>query len=393
MLTRRRFMSTVLGAAGIAALPRSFALAQTRASVDPIDPELWRYLSLSPLAVAHLVQGMPLLAGNAQLQAEAMGIPLPVDMTDEAQRSAWVRAMYNVGLPSIVATNGRRDDFTSLTGFEIAQVASGAEIGEPPSVVTFLRGSFDVGQIQATQLELGYRQLDVDGHPVFSLSETADIDLSNPVQRMAFAHLNNSAVLDDGTLVYATTLELIQTVFSPGMTLASLPEVERAMATLDTPLIASALLGPDNFLPGIPVEMFDPSITPNEIATAVTERIKREPAPIVLAAIAGNSPGGPAASLESPTPGPANGGPKSVSKFALVYATPEDATVAAAQIQERLATGTSVMTQQPWTELFAATEAVPNLDQASVLLTMEWIDRAASTTNLIFQRDLGFITG
>jgi hypothetical protein len=285
-----------------------------------------------------------------------------------------------------------RDDFSSLTGFEIGQVTSGAEIGEPPSVVSFLRGTFDTAQIQQTQLGLGYQQLDVDGHAVFSLSETDSFDPSVPVQRMALARLNNSTVLDDGTLVYASTLELLRTVLAPAITLASLPPVEQAVNTLDTPLITSALLGPGAFLMSIPPEFFQPE-NQDEIVEAIRDQMDQEPAPIVLTAIAGNTPGGPLPSPDLSSTPELGAGPKSLSKFALVYATPDDATTAAAQIQERLASGFSAYSQQPWTELFAATEVVPNPDQASVLLTIEWIGRAATTTDLIFRRDLGFISG
>ena len=85
--------------------------------------------------------------------------------------------------------------------------------------------------------------------------------------------------------------------------------------------------------------------------------------------------------------------PKSVSKFALAYATPDDAETAARQIEERLASGSSVVKKAPWTELFSTWTAVPNAEQSSVLLTLEWRDRPARTVDLVFSRDLGFITG
>jgi hypothetical protein len=168
--------------------------------------------------------------------------------------------------------------------------------------------------------------------------------------------------------------------------------------TIDEPLISSALLGPGNFLPGIPVEMLVPQ-SQDEIAAAILAMREQEPAPVVLAAIAGSTAGGPITLDElavDATPDPFGitlSQPKSLTKLALAYATPEEAGLAAGQIQERLATGSSMVNQQPWSELFSTWSAVPNPDTSSVLLTIEWRDRPANTLALIYNRDLGFVTG
>lgn len=392
MITRRTLLVSALG---LSALAWSGRMAEPRSALAldaPVDPELWRYLSLSPASIAAPTQAMPLLAGNAQLQADAIGLTIPFDMNDPAALSSWIQGMYNVALPNVFMTRALQDDFADLTGFEISSVTSGAEIGEPPNMVTFLRGTFDPARIAATQLGLGYQAVDVDGREVRSLSEDGEISLENPVQTMALARLNNSALLDDGTLVYTPTLDLMRQVLTPTTTLAEAPEVERAMETLDSPLITSMLLGPGSFLPGIPVELSRPA-TQDEIAAFMQAMRAQAVAPVVLAAIAGNTAGGPVLLDTALDPSGQAAEPRSLSKFALIYATPGDAVTAAQQIQQRLATGVSAVTGQPWTELFAATESVPLPELSSVLLTLEWLDRPAATTQLVFNRDLGFITG
>ena len=391
MLSRRQFLSAALGISALAVAGPRLTYAQTPSGGASVDPTLLDYLKLSPASVANLAQAMPLLAGNQQVQAETLDIALPFDMNDDDQMHEWIVGMFNVTLPSFIMTNVLRDDFVANTGFDITQIQSGAEIGEPPSMVTFLRGTFDPAAVQAVQLLNGYKQLEIAGRPVFSLFEDASHDLTNPISAMALARMNNSTFLDDGTLVYASTLELIEQVLTPQSTLLDQPGVQQALDTLDTPLITSAVLGPGNFLPGIPVDLFQPS-SQDEIAAAMESLRAQEPAPIVLAAIAGDSPGGPiefktrdAASIASQ--------PASLSKFALAYATPEDAQIAASQIEQRLATGSSVMTQQPWSTLFSEWSAVPNLEQNSVLVTIKWDGRAGRSINLVFARDLGFITG
>ncbi len=393
MLSRRQFLSATFGLTAAALAGPTLARAQTPSSGASVDPALFDYLSLAPASVANLTQAMPLLAGNQQIQAETLDIALPFDLNNDDQTHEWIVGMFNVTLPSFIMQNVFRDDFVLNTGFDITQIQSGAEIGEPPSMVTFLRGTFDPVAVQAVQLLNGYKQLEVAGRPVFSLFEDASHDLTNPVSLMALARMNNSTILDDGTLVYASTLELIEQVLTPGPRLAEQPGVMQALDTLDTPLISSAVLSPGNFLPGIPAELFQPS-SQDDVADAM-EALREQaqsPAPIVLAGIVGDSPGGPiefetrdAASLASQ--------PDSLTKFALVYATPEDAQAAATQIEERLATGSSIVSQRPWPDMFDHWSAVPNPEQSSVLVSIKWSGRAGRGINLVFSRDLGFITG
>jgi hypothetical protein len=398
MLSRRRFLSAALALPSLALVPPAHTPAQTSTPATPVDPDLWRYLSLSPLSVANPTQAMPVIAGNQRLQADTLGFALPFDMNDDEQTHAWIQGTYNVTLPSSIMRNVFRPEWDELTGFDVTQITTGAEIGEPPSMVTFLSGTFDPTFIQAAQLVGGYKPLEIDGHTVMSLHETDEVDLTNTLQAMVLARMNNSTILDDGTLVYASTLDLIEQVLAPEATLSTLPEVERAMATLDVPLISSALLGPGNFLPGIPAEIFAPQAQ-DEVANFILAMQNQQPAPIVLAAIAGSTAGGPitlddVAIDATPDPfGLVISQPTSETKFALVYATPDEAQTAAEQIMGRLATGSSMVNQQPWTELFSTWSAVPNPEQASVLVTIEWTDRPANTMALIFNRDLGFITG
>lgn len=398
MLNRRRFLSAALALPSLALLPPALTRAQSSTPATPVDPDLWHYLSLSPLSVANPMQAMPVIAGNQRLQADTLDFALPFDMNDDEQMHEWIQGTFNVTLPSSIMRNVFRPEWDELTGFDITQIETGAEIGEPPSMVTFLRGTFDPTFVQAAQLLGGYKPLEIDGHTVMSLHETDEVDLTNTLQAMVLARMNNSTILDDGTLVYASTLDMIEQVLAPEATLSTLPDVERAMATLDAPLISSALLGPGNFLPGIPAEIFAPQAQ-DEVADFILAMQNQQPAPIVLAAIAGSTAGGPITLEEvaiDATPDPFGlvvSQPTSETKFALAYATPDEAQTAAEQIMGRLATGSSMVNQQPWTELFSTWSAVPNPEQSSVLVTIEWTDRPANTMALIYNRDLGFITG
>ena len=371
--------------------PRS-SRAQTPPSGASVDPTLFDYLSLSPTSIANLTQATPLMAGNQQLQADTLDIALPFDLTNDDQTHEWIVGMFNVTLPSFMMTNVFRDDFFLNTGFDITQIESGAEAGEPPKMVTFLRGAFDPVAVQAVQLLNGYKQLEIAGRPVYSalrgqrgrphqshLSHGAGAheQLDVPGRRHPRLCIDAGA---DRTGAYSGN--------HAGRTARDHAGVEHPRYPAD---FQRGAWVPATFLPGIPAELFQPS-SQDEIAEAMEALRQQEPAPVVLAAIAGDSPGGPiefktrdAVSIASQ--------PVSYSKFALAYATPEAAQTAATQIEDRLATGSSMAINEPWSSLFSEWSAVPNLEQSSVLLSLKWDGRASRAVNLVFNRDLGFITG
>lgn len=392
MIRRRTLLATAVALPSLAwATPRD-GRTQTPIADAPADPTLWDYLSLSPASVYSLEQPIAALAGNAELQMATIGLPFPIDPTDDAQRKEWARATLNVGTPSVLSTFALVDDAADLLGFDVSDIASSAEVGASEDVLTFVRGPFDPDRVFAAQRANGYRELEIDGRTVMTLGEDAEIDLDNPIQRVAVVRLNNSTFLNDGTLVYTPSLALLQSTLAPQATVAESPFVAQAMATLDQPLIVSAVLGPSMFLPDpLAVMLANPS--PEALEEALEERMEQEPAPLVLTAIAGATPGGPLpAPLIDATTVADPAMPVSVTKFALVYATPDDAARAASFIDTQLAAGRSLLSGQPWTEVFRAWSIEPKDAHSSLLLTLEWRERA-QTYSLIVTRDLSFITG
>lgn len=391
MVTRRSLLGSALGLSTLALSPALRLGAQSPAAGVTVDPDLASYLALAPASVASLEQAAPFTYGNAKLQADTLGFALPFDLTDADALQAWMNGTYTLALPSTFRNYALMDGFADLTGFDIGQVFSGAEIGEPPDIITAIRGSFDIRHIQATQLSLGYQQVDIDGQTVYSLSAEADFSPDNPIQRWALARLNNSAVLPDGTLLYTSTLELMRTALAPGATLDEQPFVPQALATLDSPLISAMVLGPAAFTPGIPLDILQPE-SESDIADFILAMRDRQPSPQVVTGIVGSTPGGPLPNLGEEATPVAPGEPKSVGKFALVYLTAGDAATAAGQIEERLATGSSQVTQAPWSEMLASWSAVQGADPSTVLVTMEW-EGVPRTLDLVFNRDIAFITG
>lgn len=391
MLSRRSLLVSALAAPSLVAMPGRVFAAQSPVAGASVDPELASYLALAPSSVVTLDQASPLIYGNAKLQADTLGFALPFDMADEAARSAWVNGTFTVATPSTFRQYGFMDDFSQLTGFEIGQVFSGVELGEPPDVITMIRGALDIEAIRAAQLAAGYQEIDIAGHAVYSLAEDYSLSPDNPIQRWALSRLNNSAVLDDGTVVYTPAQELMRAVLEPEATLDAQPLVQLAMSTLDAPLITGMLLGPGAFVPGVPLELLQPQ-SEDEIADFILEMREQTPAPVVLTGIVGSTAGGPLPSPGEEITPVAPGEPTSVTKMALVYLTPDEATTAAGQIEDRLANGDSVVQQRPWTDVFTSWSAVPGPDPGTLLVTLEWVGVPRSL-ELIFNRDIGFITG
>lgn len=391
MYSRRSLLGSVIGLAGLAALPDVFAGAQSPERARSSDPALSGYLGITPLAIASLDQALPLMYGNAQLQMQTVGFELPFEMSDEFAVNDWVVANYRVMLPEVFRRNAMLERFQELTGLHIGQIFSGSEIGEPPAMVTMLRGDFDREMVLAAQRAAGYREVDLDGRLVLSLSEDASFDMSNDLQLLALARLNNAMFFDDGTLVYTPTLAAMRTMANGGPTLEESPIVQQALAVLDSPLVGGAVVGPGAFVPDFAGELLQPS-SQDQIADFIQAQQDRSRTPIVLGAIVGGTPGGPLpdfADLSTPVDSDI---PESVGKFALVYATADEATLAAELIDDRLASENSRISNAPWTEVLASWSVVAAAGENTVLLTMEWpgLPRAL---DLLFARDLAFITG
>lgn len=384
MATRRRFLAAMAGLATLASAGLRPAGAQSPVSIADTGSPLRDYLGLIPTSVANLEQGVPFLMGDAWLQAETLGISLPLNTDDEAQVHAWQLATTNVPIPEIL----RRTDLIysgmpRVTGYELSQVYSGVETGDPANMVTLVRGELDPDAIIPVLERNGYQRIEREGHIVYSVA-AGPTQVTVPAIESLPGRLFNATFLDDGTLVYAPKLDLIDAVLAPDATLLDLPAIAQAVDTLDEPLIAAALAGPGALLPDT---LFD--LTPANDVSAWPVG-----SPVPLAAIVGSTAGGPIQSFATgATPIPAPNGALSRSKIALVYPTGEDVTTAASQIEDRLATERSLSYEQAWSDLFATWSVEPNQDQASVLVTIEWRDVPSKALTLLYRRDLGVITG
>lgn len=388
MPTRRRFLAAAAGLAALRCTSPWAARAQSPVSVADTGSTLRDYLGLISTSIANLEQEVPVVFGDLQLQASTLGVPLPVGVDDDEHYYAWQLAEAYVPIPEILRrANSIYFGLGRITGFELPQIYSGVEAGSPDNPVTLVRGDLDPNVIVPVLETNGYRRIERAGHTVFSIDRNSTSPAVPAIESLP-AQLLNATFLDNGALVYAPSLELIDAVLAPESTLIDLPAVTQAVDALDEPLIGAALVGPGGLL-AAPQSDLTPAGDPAAVAA-------NWPAgsPMPLAAIVGSTAGGPTETFEDgATPIPAPGGARSRSKIALAFRTYQEAVTAATQIGDRLATDHSFSNEQRWSDLFATWSAEPDQDQPTVLVTIEWRDQSSKALTLLTQRDLGFITG
>jgi hypothetical protein len=222
-------------------------------------------------------------------------------------------------------------------------------------VLTFLRGRFDLDKLQAAWDAQGYKPIELEGTiAAASVSEDMSIDLESELGRIAFAKFNNVAVLEDGTLVYAPTLDALKSIVATSRgeqpSIADRVDVSALLAAQTEPLASAAIVGGSIFqyAPNIA----DPDFSGDDLKTQVAEASALPP---VTLGLVGITAGGDGSSTGTPE-ADANAGRVEISAL---FATEGDAQTAAGVVTTRLDGGAATATGQPFNELFADWTANP----------------------------------
>jgi hypothetical protein len=285
-------------------------------------------------------------------------------------------------------------EFRELLGWDITELDQALEVGEPPSIVIMLRGRFDQGALEATWASQGYELVDVEGQQVGSRSAEADIDFNDELNWRFLARANNVALLPDGTLVYAPTLELMRSVVLTAQgrrpSLADRVEVNAVVEAVDQPL-SSALLLAGSSLAGSLIDILEDPDGLDELATAAAETLDEvSRMPPILLALAGfvSGPtmieGDPVADGEPGSPG---------GQFVISALLPTQNLVeqAAVTALSRLQTGSAPSTGQSFSSIFASWTVRTDVDGPIMVLELDLLANEAVWFNLIFRRDLSFL--
>jgi hypothetical protein len=323
-------------------------------------------------------------------------LPLPTSM-DDPNLLPWAFALRPLLLPQPLVNYAKVADWHALLGFNLWDIDQSLDAGAPPSTLTLLRGRFDASAIRTAWSNQGYRQLDVDGITVASLHEDASFDVSSELGRYAFARFNNAAILPDGTLAYAPTLDemrgLIAVAKGTAPSLGDRPDVAALVGAIGTPLASATLLA-GTALQGTPDALLEAGAagTPDvgAVASQVAEYARMPP---ILMALLGVTPGGPLSQSTGQDATPQPDIPPARFEIALLFPNQDAAQTAAQVATDRLGTARLASADRPLTDFFSSWQAQVLPDAPVLVLELDFAPgiQPAVWAQMLFRRDLVFL--
>jgi hypothetical protein len=313
-------------------------------------------------------------------------------MTDDGI-AAWAAATTGLPLPSPALQY--QQSFGEDYGFDLVQVDRTLSIALPPFELSLYRGRFDQARIIQALREVGYTPVGSDARPILSIRGDYEQDISAPTAYKLSA-MNYATILDDGTLAFSSAqgpLEAVLEVESGERpSLAERSDMEALGAGLPDDLVSAHIVHGSALAYGVPDELLAPDAaeTPDLEAIA-TEIADQSDMPPIAMALLGFTAGGPVTAGEEV--GLPADGPDARAVIALQMLSDDAATIAAPIIEERLATGSSAQTGQPYAELFPkqTVEVVTGTPVVRIDLVLGEDVSRGILMQLLYNRDLGFL--
>jgi hypothetical protein len=360
-------------------------------------------LGLVPdLAAAWEQPGGP-FAQHADVAAQlaAVGVPAPSADDDEGF-FRWGQAIWTLAVADLPRNYGRQPEWRATFGFHPFQLDQTLAALYSPGWIHVLRGRFDQNELRTAWIGSGYRAVTLPGADAYSFAADLTIDIRSVVGRIALNLFNNAAILRDGTVLFASTLDLLRaavaTASGAAPSLAERPEVRGLFAALPESLVTGYLLGgdwlrvPDLDQPG-PCSV----LGAEGVAARATARAEQAatlgPMPPSRLALVGLTAGGPLMPLDGPSPEPAPSGLVARFEVALLLADRRAAEVAVPIIEHRLAEEASFSTRFPFREIFSAWTVTIQPDEPVVVIELTFAEGRSPDIwlNLLRWGDLGFV--
>ena len=364
-------------------------------SLSPFGP----MLGMMPASIAGEGDN-PQIATFADIamQLAAGGIERPASVEDEDGLTPWIHAVYPLLIADPFGRTARvltRD----FLGYDATDIDQTLQAGVPPAMITLLRGRFDESAVAAAWQANGYRMTEAGGIPVASLFEDAEFDVQTEIGKIALSKWNNAAILPDGTLAYAATLPLLESVIEtatgangPTASLGAREEIATLLSSLEEPVVSAILF--DGLTVSATAQM------PVELAVENPELLEEleaqlaEPAPMppVALGLVGVTAGGPTLIYDDGEE-PVIEMPPATIVYRLLMAEPGSAETAAGVVEARLASMQSMRTTQPWSELFGSWDAhaVAGGDVLALDLTPAPDRPVSGWQQMLYARDLLFL--
>ena len=337
-------------------------------------------------------EGANLTYANIAAQLQAVGVTPPDSMDDERSK-AWIDATRGLpmAMPAAQFLKVWREDY----GFDLFQADQTLQISLPPFDLSLYRGRFNNQEVLGALGDIGYQPVDNDG-AILSIRGDYEQDVQAQTA-YKLAAMNYATILDDGTLAFASALGILEEVLEvqagERASLAERSDIALLLASAPNDL-ASAMIVPGSMLvAGIPDQVLDldPGATP-DLAAAATEIAERSGLPPIANVLLGMSVGGPI-SVDDTATSPVADVPDARAVVIVAMHSPDAAQTAAPIIAERLATQASVVTDEPFAEIFPqrTVEPIPGSPIVVVDLVLGEGTGRDILMRLLFARDLGFL--
>lgn len=247
--TRRRMMQWSAAAfAGVVTRPAPGVAAQeaTPASDDQAASaeRLAEMLRLVPDAV----QGAPLFSwADLATQLAVAGLPAPDSAEDLG--GEFIQVTQALALPSDIFQHASSPDYEDTFGFAPVQIEQALEAGQSPERLKLLRGRFSARTLTRAWERSGYEPFERAVGTIWSFADGPEFDPSSLVSLFGAGAMNNAAILDDGTVVFAPTIVLVESVLSVAAgeadSLAEREDLATLLATVPAELVSAMMLEGD----------------------------------------------------------------------------------------------------------------------------------------------------
>jgi hypothetical protein len=227
-ISRRRLVGTASGLA-LAAVGGHANARQSdhiplppEAKTTPVDqpasqgggPEpLARLLSFLPAAMLHADEGygaIPWYYANIAQQFAALGLHHDADGPDVAS-GPLIPATQPLYLAANVFRFAFNEELVDAIGFEPLGVDQTVLAGAPPNQLSLFRGEFDTDRMEAAWEASGYERGESStGVTTWTIGPDGEYELTNPIQSMVLATMNNLALIDGEVIVAAGTMDLLE---------------------------------------------------------------------------------------------------------------------------------------------------------------------------------------
>lgn len=403
----------------------------SQSEAGPKAGSLQDLLRYAPDRLADDSLPLPFVASYADISGwMAMhGISKPTSLSDPSL-ARWERQLSALSLPTSLSTRGKESLWKSTYGFDLTQVDQVLTVGQAPDYVIILKGAFDSTELQNAWSGSGYQAVKVEDTTVWSLFPQDRIDLSAPASRPALGSLNNMVLLEDGTLIAAAKLSLLQSALKvyngDKSSLGENDDVQSLLSPSNMPgQLVSAIVAKGDLLETIAPKSKDgegngtniPAVDETKSTPAASTPTTAAQMPEVKLVLIGLQQFDPAVGTATPasaaTPAPAGGSsleaspavtttlPTMVARNArpgemvMMLLLQDDDDVDAAQrvMRDRLATERSVVTGRLFASRLNVTSLNVSADGAGtnmVLLRANLIDGPDDWISIVETRDLGF---